>query len=100
MGARSRATRRAAAVAMTAIGWLVLPWAVLALVLVLRHPPEPLPATTNEPATSEPKHCADADVTRQLLEVLPHTAPLLRALASFQAVSTEYYFPDLCPEER
>lgn len=91
---------------MTAVGWLLLPWVVLALVLVLRHPPEPLPATTarrllatNEPPTSQPKHCADDDAARQLLEALPHTAPLLRALASFQAVSTEYYFPDLCPEE-
>ena len=53
---------------------------------------------TNEPA-SQPAHCADDDVTRQVLEALPHTAPLLRALASFHAVSAEY-FPDLCPEER
>ena len=90
---------------MTAIGWLVLPWAVVALVLVLRLPPDPSTATTrrllatNEPA-SQPAHCADDDVTRQVLEALPHTAPLLRALASFHAVSAEYYFPDLCPEAR
>ena len=90
--------------AMTAIGWLLLPWAVVALVLVLRLPPDPSPVTTrrllatNEPA-SQPAHCADDDVTRQVLEALPHTAPLLRALASFHAVSAEY-FPDLCPEER
>lgn len=88
------------------VGWLTLPWAVLALVLVLRLPPEPLPATTrrllatDEPPSSQPKHCADDDMARQLLEALPHTAPLLRALASFQAVSADYYFPDLCPEER
>ena len=88
------------------VGWLTLPWAVLALVLVLRLPPEPLPATTrrllatDEPPSSQPKHCADDDMARQLLEALPHTAPLLRALASFQAVSADEYFPGLCPKER
>ena len=102
--ALARACAALRKLAMTAIGWLVLPWAVVALVLVLRLPSDPSPATTrrllatNEPA-SQPAHCADDGVTRQVLEALPYTAPLLRALASFHAVSAEY-FPDLCPEER
>ena len=88
---------------MKAAGCFALPWAVLVLVLVLHPPPKPLPATrrrllaTDEPPASQPKHCDGDNDQQQLLEALPHTAPLLRALASFQAVSADYYFPDLCP---
>ena len=73
---------------------LVLPWTLFALGLVLHEPNNGTrPARrllASTPPPEEPHHCPP-----EVLDALPHTPRLLRALASFQAVSTGY-FPELC----
>ena len=91
-------SRRASAITAVAI---VLPWALVALFAWTRDissaPDEPAPSSRrllmldNEPQMQSSLRCSSSATHQQLLEALPHTAALLRALASFAVVDSTYF---------
>ena len=86
--------------AVTAVA-LILPWALVALIAWTRGssslPDAPSPSSRrllmldSEPQLQDSPRCSSSATQQQLLEVLPHTPALLRALASYAMVDAAYF---------
>ena len=90
--------RRTSAVTAVAI---ILPWALVALIAWTRGssslPDAPSPSSRrllmldSESQLQNSPRCSSSATQEQLLEALPHTPALLRALASYAVVDSAYF---------